>query len=109
MAKIKVYADEHIAKAVIKGLRSRGIDAISCAEAKMIAASDEVQLAFATRENRVIITYDNDFLKLHANGIQHAGITFASNPLTIGEMISILLLLHEVLDSEDMINQIEFI
>ncbi|MDX1940535.1 MAG: DUF5615 family PIN-like protein [Saprospiraceae bacterium] len=109
MAEIKFYTDEHIAKAVVKGLRKRGIDVKSSVEAKMLSANDEEQLAFAKKEGRVIVTYDNDFLKLHAQGIQHTGIAFASAPLSIGEMISILLLLHEIISSEDMENKIEFI
>lgn len=109
MAKVKFYTDEHIAKAVVKGLRVRGINAINCVEAKMLGESDEQQLAFARQEGRVIVTYDNDFLKLHAEGAIHAGIAFATNPLPIGDMIRVLLLLHEVLSTEDMENQIEFI
>jgi predicted nuclease of predicted toxin-antitoxin system len=80
MANVKFYTDEHIAKAVVKGLRARGIDAVTSAEAKMLASSDEQQLAFARQEGRVIVTYDNDFLKLHTDGIAHAGIAFASTP-----------------------------
>ena len=56
----------------------------------------------------MIITYDNDFLKLHAEGHEHAGIAFSQNPVSIGEMISFLLLMHEVLEMKDMKNAIEF-
>ncbi len=86
MTKVKFYTDEHIAKAVVKGLRVRGVDVIGCTEAKMLGATDEEQLAYARQEGRVIVTYDNDFLKLHANGASHAGIAFATNPLSIGDM-----------------------
>ena len=109
MAKIKFYTDEHICKAIAKGLRSRGIDAISCVETSMRTASDEEHLAFATREKRVLVTYDSDFIKLHASGVQHSGIAFSHRPLPVGDMISILLLMYEVLDAEDIENQIEFI
>lgn len=109
MAKLKFYTDEHISKAVIKGLKARGIDAESCVDLGMRTASDEEHLVFAKRAQRVIVTYDNDFLKLHQQGKPHAGIAFSSKPKSIGDMISILLLMHEVLTSDDMENVIEFI
>ncbi|MEZ5585087.1 MAG: DUF5615 family PIN-like protein [Candidatus Competibacteraceae bacterium] len=34
-------------------------------EANLIAAADEGQLAYAERAGRVIVTYDDDFLRLH--------------------------------------------
>ncbi|MEM8523535.1 MAG: DUF5615 family PIN-like protein [Bacteroidota bacterium] len=109
MAELKFYLDEHIPKAVLKGLKTREIDAISCIEADMRTAKDEEHLLYAGRDGRVIVTYDNDFLKLHNEGKGHAGIAFAPKPLSIGEMISTLLLMYQVFDKEDMLNQVEFI
>ncbi len=40
----------------------------------MRAAKDEDQLAYALRENRVLITHDQDFLVLNSKGVEHAGI-----------------------------------
>ena len=108
MAKLKFYSDEHIAKAVAKGLKARGIDCVTCVEEGMRTATDLQHLEYATKENRVIITYDNDFLKLHAEGHKHAGIAFSQNPVSIGEMINFLLLMHDVLELKDMENAIEF-
>ena len=75
----------------------------------MRTASDEEHIAFAKSQQRVIVTYDNDFLKLHNEGLQHAGIAYASSPKSIGDMISILLLMHQILHQKDMENKIEFI
>lgn len=109
MAKLKFYSDEHISKAVVKGLPARGVDDISCVEAGNRTVSDREHLVYANRENRVIVTYDNDFLKLHDAGHTHAGIAFSHRPLTIGEMVGALLLMHEVLEEEDMRGKAEFI
>lgn len=109
MVKLKFYADEHISKAVVKGLKARGIDAENCVDLGMQAATDEEHLRYALQERRVIVTYDSDFLKLHQMGLPHAGIAFSSRPKSIGEMISILLLMHEVLSPDEMENMIEFI
>ncbi|MBE9216048.1 hypothetical protein IQ247_25870 [Plectonema cf. radiosum LEGE 06105] len=44
------------------------------------------------------------------NGISHAGIVYChQNQRSIGEIISYLVLMWEVLDSEEMRNQLEFV
>ncbi len=57
------YFDEHVANAITKGLRQRGVDVRTTGEAGLIGASDEQQLAFATEEGRVLCTNDDDFLR----------------------------------------------
>jgi predicted nuclease of predicted toxin-antitoxin system len=76
--KIKFYTDEHVAKAVVRGLRQRGVEALTVLEAGMLGASDEEHLKRARNEDRVIFTQDDDFLRLHAAGADHAGIVYAS-------------------------------
>ncbi len=106
---IKYYTDEHIPKAVIQGLRRRGIDVLSVPESGMIQASDEEILEMARMENRVIITQDEDFLRLHSEGNHHWGIVYSPHGTSIGEIISGLMLIHQVLDSTEMKNHVEFI
>ena len=74
----KFYADECVTKAVIRGLQQRGADVLTVAEAGMLGATDEEHLAFAFAQERVIFTQDDDFLRLHAAGVEHAGIVYAS-------------------------------
>lgn len=50
MARIRYYTDEQISRAVISGLRQRGVDVLSVPEANKIGASDQEQLAFALAE-----------------------------------------------------------
>ena len=61
---MKFYLDEHIPKSVVEGLRRRGVDVFTVHEAGRSGDSDEKQLAFATREGRVLVTFDDDFLRL---------------------------------------------
>jgi predicted nuclease of predicted toxin-antitoxin system len=75
----------------------------------MIGASDEEQLALAIKENSVIFTQDNDFLKLHVKGVEHKGIVYCKQGKKIGEMIRGLMLVYEILDMDDMKNHIEFL
>jgi hypothetical protein len=106
---IRFYTDEHVAKAVIEGLRQRGVDVLSVPEAAMLGARDEEQLARAQAEGRVIFTQDEDFLRLHAAGAAHAGIVYAAPQMLIGEIIRGLMLVYELLDSEDMQGHVEFL
>ena len=54
-----------------------------------------------------MVTQDRDFLRLAAAGIHHAGIAYASQNRTSGELIRGLMLIHQVLDAEDMEGHVE--
>jgi len=107
--KIRFYTDEHVAKAVVKGLRQRGVDVLTVPEAGMMGASDEQHLALARREGRVVFTQDDDFLRLHAAGADHAGIVYAPQQTSIGEIVYGLMLVCQVMDAEDMRGQVEYL
>lgn len=109
MAKIRYYTDEHVSRAVIVGLRQRGVDVLSVPEANKLGASDEAHLTFTFAEKRVLFTHDADFLRLASSGIEHAGMVYAPQPTPVGEIIRGLMLIYQVLDSEDLINRIEYL
>jgi len=109
MASIKFFLDEHIPKAVAKGLPLRGVEVLTCAEAGRLTLSDADHLQFALSESFVVVTSDNDFLTLHSAEACHAGIAFATRPLAIGQFINGLLLIHEVLEDLDMASHVEFL
>jgi predicted nuclease of predicted toxin-antitoxin system len=109
VTEIRYYTDEHVPRAVIRGLRQRGIDVLSVPEARMLGASDEEHLSFALDKGRVIFTQDDDFLRLAKVSEAHAGIVYASQQTPIGEVIRGLVLIHRVLEAEDMLGQVEFI
>src|SRR5437879_1377907 len=75
--KIKFYTDEHIAKAVAHGLRQRGVNVVTTAEAGMLGATDEQHLAWAKAQGRVFVTHDRDFPRLAAATSDHGGLVFA--------------------------------
>ena len=107
--KIKFYMDEHVPSAVTKGLRLRGVDVLTAQEAGMLEADDKDHLALATEEGRVIFTQDADFLRLHAEGVRHAGIVYVRQQTPIGYIIRGLMLIYQVLEPEDMQNHVEFL
>lgn len=106
---IRYYTDEHVAKAVVSGLRNRGVDVLRAREAQLLGAPDTQHLERARHEGRVIFTQDTDFLRLHAAGVPHAGIVYAAPAGRIGDLIRGLLLIHELLDPSEMVNHVEYL
>jgi hypothetical protein len=106
---VKFYTDEHIAKAVARGLAARGVDVLTAVQAGMLGATDPEHLRRATHEMRVVVTHDDDFLRLHAAGIDHAGIAFSPHGTSIGDVIRGLMLIYQVLDADEMRNHVEFL
>ena len=109
MGRIRFYTDERVARVVVRGLRQRGMDVLTVPEARMLGASDEDHLAKAQEENRVVFTQDDDFLRLAEAGADHTGIVYASQDTSIGQIISGLMLIYQVLEAEEMIGHIEYL
>ena len=107
--RICFYADEHVPQAIIEGVRRRGGDIITVQEVGLRGEADTIQLAYARDTGRVVLTQDADFLRLDAAGLPHRGIVYAGAHLSIGEIIRGLLLIHELLTPEDIVNHIEFL
>jgi predicted nuclease of predicted toxin-antitoxin system len=107
---IRFHLDENCHHAVAEGLRRRAIDVTTTPDAGLMRATDEQQIAYATGQNRVIFSQDQDFLRLNASGVPHAGIAYCQKDTkTIGEIIQGLVLIWEVLEPEEMQNRVEFL
>ena len=67
MSQIRLYVDEDAAeRAVVDGLRDRGVDVVTILEVDMAAATDEEQLSFAASRSRTIYTLNvDDYCRLH--------------------------------------------
>ena len=82
---------------LVRGLRSRGVDVVTAADAVMIRRKDEEHLAFATLQNRALYSFNiRDFHEIHgrwiAAGRNHAGIILAHQKrYTTGDQIRRLL------------------
>lgn len=101
--------DEHVAKAVTEGLRRRGVDVVTVQELGLQAVEDQQHLQRAAQEGRVVVTQDTDFLRLHAAGVSHGGIVYAPPQTPVPHMLRALMLVHDVLTAEDMIQHVEFL
>ena len=108
--KIRFHLDEHVDPAIAVGLRRSGIDVTTTVEAALRTKDDAVHLAFANAEGRVIVTHDNDYLRFHAQGIQHPGMAYCPpQSRSIGYLIETLALMWEIMTPEEMRNRVEFL
>ncbi len=73
---IRFHLDENVNPVVALALRRYGIDVTTTVEANLRTSSDEAQLAYALQENRVIVTHDDDFLRMTAAAANHPGIAY---------------------------------
>lgn len=118
MAQLRFYTDEHIDRVIVTQLRQRGFDVERCQDVGLRGATDELQLQYASEHNRVILTCDDDFLKLHDLWIDenrhHAGIAFMYSNICndIGIAIRVIIAWQALIDEgaatlhEDFENQV---
>lgn len=113
---LTLYLDEDsMDRALVAALRARGVDVITAIEAEMLGRSDSEQLDYATRQGRVLYTFNRgDFYRLHAQylteGKSHGGIILAPQQrYSIGEQLRQILELVSTKTVEQMENNVEFI
>jgi predicted nuclease of predicted toxin-antitoxin system len=108
--RIRFHCDENIDPAIADGLRRRGIEVTMPADVGLVGASDDDHLTFAAREQRVIVTHDEDFLALAHSGVAHCGLACChTQSRSIGQILGALLLIYDCLDPADMRDHIEFL
>lgn len=102
-------------RALVRALRSRGVDVVTSADVGRRRLPDEEQLRFATLEGRSLYTCNvADFTRLHAawlrTGLHHAGIIVLADQLTdVGTQIRALARLATTLDPDTMRDRLEFL
>jgi len=110
VGRIRFQLDEHVPHAVAEALRRRGIDVSTTDQAGLLGAPDPELLSRARAERRVLVTHDSDFLRLHRQQCQHAGIAYCrQGTRTIGDLVATLLLIYELLEAEEMAGRVEFL
>ncbi len=107
---IRYFMDQNFPGPASRGLQRRGIDVLTAQDAGRCGLPDTEQLAFATAEGRVLVTFDTDFLALHQSGIPHARIAWCpEQKYSIGQLIQILQILHGVTDRDAMRDTVEYL
>jgi uncharacterized protein with PIN domain len=109
-AAIRLYLDENLNPKIAEQLRRRGVDAVSARELGALGHADIDHLKRATEMNRVLVTADQDFLRLAAQGIQFAGIVFGvQENHSLGDWVNSLELICFVYEPEEMVNHVEYL
>ena len=107
---VRFYLDQHMSHALTSGLRARGIDVLTALETGRCGLPDSDQLAFATAEGRVMVSFDTDCLALHGTGVSHAGIAWCpATKYSVGQMIDALILVQIVYTADEMMNHVEYL
>src|SRR5258708_5490634 len=100
---------------LVTALRSRGVLVVTVMDAGLIEKTDEEQLAFATKHECVLYTFNvSDFFRLHTQwisaGREHAGIILAPQQrFSVGEQLRRILRLRASVTMSSMRNHVEFL
>ncbi len=104
------HLDESVNPAIAVALRAHQIDVTTSSDVELIGADDETQLAFACDAGCVLLTHDDDFLRLHAQGRRHAGLFYChQQKYSIGQLIRLLLMLGLGYDPHEVAGRLEFL
>jgi uncharacterized protein with PIN domain len=107
---IRFHLDENVTGAVALALRHRGVDVTTAANAGLIGADDREHIRFANSQHRVVVTHDDDFTRIHADITAHAGICYChQDKYAIGELVRLLILVHECFTEEEMRGHLEYL
>ena len=76
---MRIYLDENLSNAIAGILREGGVDAVTTQDVGNVQCDDRMQLVYATRERRAIVTANiGDFVELARDAVatntEHAGI-----------------------------------
>ena len=106
---VRFYLDEHIPSAVAEGLRQRGIEVRTLVEMDRLGAQDKEHLAHARRDSRVLVTHDDDVLRLAAERASHAGIIYVPRERSIGDIVRGLVGIARASSEKDLRQQIRLL
>jgi hypothetical protein len=116
MSVVRLYVDEDAYEhAVVEGLRARGLDVLTTAEADHLGSSDREQLAFAAELNRAIYTFNVGHLdRLHEDFLEHeldhyGIIVIPDQRYSVGEKIRRLARFVSSITAEGMVNRMEYL
>ena len=109
---IQYYADENFHGTVLNGLRTRGIDVLTPLEDRHNETDDRIVLQRATDLQRVLISQDEDMLRIaterQRNSIEFFGLIFAHKQrVSIGQCIEDLELICHYEAPEAFLNHIQ--
>ena len=106
---IRFHLDENMPNGVADGLRKRHRDCTTTKDAGLLSVGDAPHIAYALSENRVVVTRDDDFLALDAEGVEHAGIVYWTEKQHFGQLVKDLDFLCFDMTAEEMMGRVVFL
>lgn len=111
---IPLYMDQHVPRAIMVGLRLRGVDVLTAWEDGASAFSDPELLDRASALGRVLFSQDDDLLvdatRRQAAGLPFSGVVYAHQlRVSIGECIQDLYLVATAGEVDDLRNSVMFL
>ncbi len=114
---IKLYIDEDVSHELADALRDRGFEAESAADAGLLDADNDVQLAHAATNKMALLTYNvQDYLALGRQyeeaGRSHSGIIVSADQYSrrqFGTLLRLVLRLLNALSADEIVNRIVFL
>jgi len=107
--RIRFHLDEHVDPAIATALRRAGIDVTTTVEAGLRTKDDEAHVEFGRADARVVVTRDQDFLRLCSSTLDHSGIVFYTSNQSMREIIEGLILIYEVMLPGEMAGRVEYL
>jgi len=116
LSAVRLYVDEDAAEqAVVRGLRARGIEVMTTAEAGRLGMTDAEQLAFAAENHRTLYSFNvADFARLHRQcceeGRSHSGIVVVPDQrCSVGEKIRRVARFLRSMTAGSMVNRMNYL
>lgn len=110
---LSLYVDECVDARVVAGLRRRGVDIVTVADRALLGESDELHPSIATELRRIVVTADQDFLRLAQStlegGGEFSGLIFVLPATPVGDAVRGILLVATVMQPEEMKNWMEWV
>jgi predicted nuclease of predicted toxin-antitoxin system len=105
---IRFQLDEHLGNNIGEGLRRAGIEAMTAAGAGYRGLSDDHILARCRVNGAILVTFDDDYLRLHRDVTPNAGIVFCGRRTrTTSRIITALIRVHAERRPDDMKDWVE--
>jgi len=102
--------DENVDPEIAVQLVRIGIEVVTVRDLQLLGDTDLNHLKRATEMGSVLCTHDSDFLRMHNEDNDHAGIAFGQHyGSTIGGWVKALRNLYDTKSAEEMIGQVEFL
>ncbi|MCI0396320.1 MAG: DUF5615 family PIN-like protein [Chloroflexi bacterium] len=113
---MKFLADENFESAIFRGLlrRQPELDIVRVQDVGLAETDDQVILAWAAQEGRILLTHDRktmprDAYELMAQGQSIAGMIVMKHTIPVGRAIDDILLIANYTTADEWIDQVQYL